>query len=59
MNLYAYKTDNRHGQYLIFTSRAALLTWARAATRLTDSEILADTIKLSKSGNYYNLFTGV
>ena len=59
MNLYAYKTGNRHGQYMIFTSRAALLKWARAATRLSDPEILADVRKLTKSGEYFNLFTEV
>ena len=57
MNLYAYETGNRHGQYLIFTSKAAALAWARAATRLTDPEILANLRKITASGNYYNLFT--
>ena len=58
MNLYAFDTENKHGQYLIFTSKAAALAWGRAATRLSDPEILAHIRKLTKSGAYYNLFTG-
>lgn len=58
-NLWVYKTGNQHGQYLIFTSRAALLNWARAATRLTDAEILSNTKKLAKIGDHFNLFTEV
>ena len=57
MNLYAYDTENRHGQYLIFTSKAAALAWGRAATRLTDPEILSKLRKLTRGGSYYNLFT--
>lgn len=56
MNLYAYKTENRHNQYLIFTSKKAVLDWGRSATRLTDVEILANTQKLTQSGLFYNLF---
>jgi hypothetical protein len=59
MNLYAYDTGNRHGQYLIFTSLDAVLNWGRAATRLTDPEILANTKKLNRVGSYFNLFTAI
>ena len=59
MELYALNTENRFGQYLIFTSKKDLLEWAHIATRQTDDEILANTQKLTKSNHYYNLFAEV
>ncbi len=56
MKLYAFNTENRHNQYLIFTSKKALLNWAHAATRLTDPEILALTKELKQISSYYNFF---
>lgn len=56
MNLYAFNTENKHKQILIFTSKTELLRWARAATSLKDIEILAKTQKLTQSQKYYNLF---
>ena len=56
MKLYVFNTENRHNQYLIFTSKKALLNWAHAATRLTDPEILALTKDLKQTGSYYNFF---
>lgn len=58
MNLYALKTKNRFNQYLIFTSKAAVLAWGRANTTLKDIEILALTQKLTFSGDHFNLFAG-
>ena len=56
MKLYAFNTENRFNQYLIFTSKKALFNWAHAATRLTDPEILALTKELNQTGNHYNFF---
>ena len=56
MKLYVFNTENRHNQYLIFTSKKALLNWAHAATRLTDPEILALPKELHPTGNHYNFF---
>ena len=56
MKLYAFNTENRHNQYLIFTSKKALFEWAHAVTRLTDPEILALTKELNQTGNHYNFF---
>ena len=57
MNLYIFDTENKHNQYLIFTSRAALLEWAHNATRLTDAEIFNRTQILRKGdADFYSFF---
>lgn len=54
--MYAFKTENKFNEWLIFPSKAALLRWARAATRLTDPQILERARKLTRSGEYWCLF---
>jgi len=56
MNLYAIETGNSSGQCLIFTTKAAAVRWAQAATRWTDAEILEHIKELQNTGGYFSLF---
>lgn len=58
MDLYVINTQNRHKQYLIFTSKEQAIIWAKKATNWSNIEIITNIKKLTKTCDHYNLFVG-
>ena len=55
--LYVINSHNRHGQYLIFTSKVKAINWLDHAVEKPDYK---EIIELTQTSNeYYNLFTNV